>query len=1179
MNPWPAKTRALLERVVRGRISKAQASRQLGVSRKTLYAWLPKYEATRLSPYLHTQQAKNKRKRAEQAILGIVIATPLLGPKKIAKELATLGMQLSVRSVWKSLRDFGLQKRSSRIAFATRYRLPKTAHRDVQIPKRLRFLPEVRKRMVEDVLLGGSRVVDVTRAFHVSRKTFEKWKHRYLTAQEAGEVVLSALADQNPTGSAHPRGADQATVTAVLDLVAAKPALSTHAIAAQLGTVGNHGVQGILARLGLSHVAERRAWAKFHAPEVATPPRYAVVWERVRSVWQRFLPGLAAIPPPKLNLRWLEFGARLVVSALFTGFTSFGLLVWISYLANQPPQMALGLFFATVSLTAGTLFFLYSLKYYGSLAIVLSFSQKSAEAAEVSGEIVEDDPNRQAGQRGGLLSWILGITGKKGIAAAKPVGLEPNLSYVALSRFPNVSVHIPLYNEKNVAERAIAAAINMDYPSFEVIVADDSNDETTAIIQRYQEKLGKVTQMSGEGFTQHHSGGAGFTLTTVTVRPGVVLKHLHRKDRLGFKGAALALALKYTDPAAEFISVFDADFVPYPDTLTLFLKYFKVQNNMSEEYTPSNVAAVQGYQWHVLNKSENWITRGVRSEYAGSYVVERAGTELYGGLKMISGSVYMIRRKPLAEIGWGTSITEDFELTLKLYEAGYKVVYTPYIQAPAECVSTLKRMIRQRMRWAEGHSFNVKSMFWRLLLSAKLTLAEKFEMVYLSPYYLQAVLFMVGTFSWLLAETVFFARLPFWTALWGWSLVLTNMVSLPLTNAVGMFLEESERKDYVGLWSFIALTYVLVPFQAYAAVKGFLEPAEGPWFRTPKTGRITDVFTRGAFTRFIAGIFAGGRSAAPVAAFSSNLNQYLALATANNTFTAFSIQSKPRLRWLSRTILSLLLAITTTLMYSSRHVQQVYATNITTPMKLSDIAGNQAGEAWPAWGNFMVNQSAGATNSLFVFNNTCCNVTGNNFKWYSNLLPQGGGTAIIPSGTYTLNLAKELGPAASNRLNYAIQLLLTSNNGATENVILSNTTYWVNNTTGDPITADNTIFAHTIGSIASNISITSPQNRLAVRLYVFSVTHNTRTKLTWLINSTSVQAQLVPPSAIQVPEIPKKVIFFAVMVFSALIPTFVGMQKEKRGKKKKRKGWREEFEALIDRVTGRRDISLDNLPV
>ena len=201
----------------------------------------------------------------------------------------------------------------------------------------------------------------------------------------------------------------------------------------------------------------------------------------------------------------------------------------------------------------------------------------------------------------------------------------------------------------------------------------------------------------------------------------------------------------------------------------------------------------------------------------------------------------MIRKDVLEEVGWGTSITEDFQLTLSLYEKGYKVVYTPYIQAPAECVSTIKRLIRQRMRWAEGHSNNIKRMFIRLMYgkwsivngqkkfaSSPLSLSEKLEFLYLSPYYLQAFFFLIGTISWLVSETVFRTHLPFWTSLWGWSLVLTNLLALPLMNAVGLFLEESEQKDYLGMLSFVALSYILVPFQAYASLKGFIQKEEGP---------------------------------------------------------------------------------------------------------------------------------------------------------------------------------------------------------------------------------------------------------------------------------------------------------------------------------------------------------------
>jgi hypothetical protein len=61
------------------------------------------------------------------------------------------------------------------------------------------------------------------------------------------------------------------------------------------------------------------------------------------------------------------------------------------------------------------------------------------------------------------------------------------------------------------------------------------------------------------------------------------------------------------------------------------------------------LAVVQGYQWHVLNASENWITRGIRTEFSGSYVVERSSQELLGSMKMISGSVFMIRSDVLRQ--------------------------------------------------------------------------------------------------------------------------------------------------------------------------------------------------------------------------------------------------------------------------------------------------------------------------------------------------------------------------------------------------------------------------------------------------------------------------------------------------------------------------------------------------
>jgi N-acetylneuraminic acid mutarotase len=150
-------------------------------------------------------------------------------------------------------------------------------------------------------------------------------------------------------------------------------------------------------------------------------------------------------------------------------------------------------------------------------------------------------------------------------------------------------------------------------------------------------------------------------------------------------------------------------------------------------------------------------------------------------------------------------------------------------------------------------------------------------------------------------------------------------------NAVGMFLEEAEEKDYLGILSFITLSYILVPFQAYASVKGFLEKEEGPWFRTPKTGKITDILVRGRFYRWIAGILPGRRPAlggvaasrlAPAPAWQGSafsverlgINPYVALATANNRFNQFRVKPR-RIRGLANLVIVSLLLVSLVLSY------------------------------------------------------------------------------------------------------------------------------------------------------------------------------------------------------------------------------------------------------------------------
>ncbi len=493
--------------------------------------------------------------------------------------------------------------------------------------------------------------------------------------------------------------------------------------------------------------------------------------------------------------------AVLPVLAIIRGFVEL-----FAHAHVHNTQDAIAYAFAFTGLLLGGIFFAYAVKYYLSTAIVL------LSALLPTGRRRSGNGHDPIGAERQHSSGLIGISRGRGNGNGDGNGHgngNGNGYHIDLGYHPFVSVHVAAYNEKRVIERLLTSLDQLEYPAYEVVVVDDSTDESVQILQ-------------------HWAGRPKF-------------KILHRTSRQGFKGGALREALKVMDPRAEYVVVFDADSMPFPDSIDRFLPYF--YDKSGSDAVPrrrEEIAAVQSYQWHVLNKSESWLTEAVRAEYAGSYMVERPFQDAVGALKMVAGTAYMVRAEILRQVGWGTSLTEDWELTLKLYARGYKVAYTPWAETPAECVATFSRLARQRMRWAEGHTHNVRRWFWPIMLSPFVSPIEKLEFAFDASYYLQAALFVVGSASWLISDVVFHTSVPGWTAILGWSLLFSNIFALPLMNLGGLVLEEAPARDLQGVLGALVLSFALVPFQGWAALKGLIRKEEGPWFRTPKTGRITD---------------------------------------------------------------------------------------------------------------------------------------------------------------------------------------------------------------------------------------------------------------------------------------------------------------------------------------------------
>ena len=82
--------------------------------------------------------------------------------------------------------------------------------------------------------------------------------------------------------------------------------------------------------------------------------------------------------------------------------------------------------------------------------------------------------------------------------------------------WPMVTIQIPVYNEGEVVRRTLESCLKLDYPRdrLEIIIVDDSTDETTKILREYEERYSPLIRV------------------------------IHRCGREGYKAGALNVAAK-----------------------------------------------------------------------------------------------------------------------------------------------------------------------------------------------------------------------------------------------------------------------------------------------------------------------------------------------------------------------------------------------------------------------------------------------------------------------------------------------------------------------------------------------------------------------------------------------------------------------------------------------------------
>jgi cellulose synthase/poly-beta-1,6-N-acetylglucosamine synthase-like glycosyltransferase/Leucine-rich repeat (LRR) protein len=249
------------------------------------------------------------------------------------------------------------------------------------------------------------------------------------------------------------------------------------------------------------------------------------------------------------------------------------------------------------------------------------------------------------------------------------------------SEMPRVTVQLPMFNERHVAERIIEAVCALDYPRdrLQIQVLDDSNDDSAEMARRCCELM---------------------------VAAGHPVEYLHRSTRAGFKSGALAAGLKTA--TGEFIVIFDADFIPAPDFLRQTIHYF----------TDAKVGMVQT-EWSHLNRGESWLTELQAMFLDGHCVVEQAVRSRSRRWFNFNGTAGVWRRSCIDEAGgWQhDTLTEDTDLSYRAQLAGWRFLYLPTVRCNAELPSSMTAFLTQQHRWTKGLIQTAKKLLPRILVS------------------------------------------------------------------------------------------------------------------------------------------------------------------------------------------------------------------------------------------------------------------------------------------------------------------------------------------------------------------------------------------------------------------------------------------------------------------------------
>lgn len=424
--------------------------------------------------------------------------------------------------------------------------------------------------------------------------------------------------------------------------------------------------------------------------------------------------------------------------------------------------------------------------------------------------------------------------------------------------YPFISIFVATHNESVVIERLLNSFAALSYPTdrFEIIIVDDSTDDT------YQ----KIQTMSSD--LQN-------------------LKVIHRDNRAGWKGGALNVALQAMDERASNVLILDADNILLVDTVERFVsRFIEEQSSYKDERT--SVLAIQGFpisksnpeadiELEIKTKRGNWIARAIDFRLSQRNMIEFTAKDLLNLPVQITGSLFMIRADVIKSIKFSNDLCEDWELTVDLYCAqpssllslttdgirSYnnterrgsqplksifskpiaassrpKIIFNQELVSYCEATTDLTAYFRQRMRVSEGHTRGFRRRIRHIAKSKILSLADKVEL-FLNGLQYAKFIFVLGIEIVNLILIVMFLSSNydysqqltnvFWIS---FSLQAANLaVALACIILAAKICRPVRRYDIKDVLSLVVLDVITTPAFVIGSLRGFFQ-AKGTFYRT-----------------------------------------------------------------------------------------------------------------------------------------------------------------------------------------------------------------------------------------------------------------------------------------------------------------------------------------------------------